>query len=207
MKTAYLLLLITLPFVAAAQKDETLAANKQTKAERENQTFIFPDNIKVDKNELNERVEKKTIKLTRYIKMLAEAKDNPKPVIDAAMKLFNNNEKAQVSVTRNGQTNVETMLVRVYLNRLTQLKYDKVRIVWHNAQYVSNFTKQPNGTYRGLVAFEQEFTGMKNGEINYTFHDVTQKRVEVDVKVWNAKGEDKKAYMDVFLGNIGVIEE
>jgi hypothetical protein len=114
-----------------------------------------------------------------------------------------------VTVTSKSHPEPVTKPIRVYLLGLAKLHYDKVNIVWHNAQYVSNFTKQPDGTYMGLVAYEQEFTGVKGGEANYTYHDVTQKRIETSVRVWDVKkdGVVTKSYMDVFLGNIGVTEE
>lgn len=200
--------MLLLPFFAMAQKNETVKASKQEKIHRENEVFIFPDNIRFYKNELNERVEKKTMELTRYIKALAQDDGtNHAAEIEAAMKLFNNNEYAMVTVTRKSQAEPVTVPVRTYLNRLVRLKYNTVNIAWRNAQYVSNFTKQPDGTYMGLVAFEQEFTGVKGGEVNYTYHDLTQKRAEVTVKVWDSKETPRKEFMDVFLGNIGVTEE
>ncbi len=201
-------IMLTVPFFAMAQKNETVKANQQTKAAREGDVFIFPDNIRFYKNELNERVEQKTMELTRYIKALAQNDGtNHADEIEAAMRLFNNNEYAMVTVTRKSQPDPVTVPVRTYLNRLVRLKYNTVNITWRNAQYVSNFTKQPDGTYMGLVAFEQEFTGVKGGESNYTYNDVTQKRAEVTVKVWDSKETPRKEYMTVFLGNIGVTEE
>jgi hypothetical protein len=48
---------------------------------------------------------------------------------------------------------------------------------------------------------------VRNGEVNYTYRDVTEKHVEVTVKVWKASGEKKNAWVEVFLGNIGVTEQ
>jgi len=207
-KTAILLAMSAMPFFTMAQQNETVKADKHTQQKRAGEMFNFPDNIKLSKNELNERVEQKTETLTKYIKALAEKKETDMKLVDEAMKLFNNNEYATVSVTRRSQAEPETVPVRTYLKRLNRLKYDKVRITWHNAQYVSNFTKQPNGNYMGLVAFEQEFTGVKNGETNYTYRDVTQKHVEVTVKIKETgSGNMKKGFVEVFLGNIGVEEQ
>lgn len=211
MKRYYMLIAALLISLAApAQQNETVKANKKTRTAREGEVFIFPDNIRLKKNELNDRVEKKTKELTRLIRQIAEKNNsNYKAQVAEAMALFNNNERALVSVTTKSKPAPETMPVRQYLERLAKLRYDKVSIVWHNAQYVSNFTRQPDGTYRGIVAFEQEFTGVRGGEAGYTYHDVTQKRVETSVKVWDDKNAPApgKAYVDVFLGNIGVTEE
>lgn len=143
------------PLLSVAQQNETLHAGKQVQAERENQTFRFPDNTVLNKNELNERVEAKTKELAGYIKLLAgnnsEATTNA--LIDKAMKLFNNNEYATVTVTRQSQPHPVTVPVRTYLKRLSRLHYNgNVRITWRNAQYLSNFNRQPDGTYMGLRA-------------------------------------------------------
>ena len=198
--------LLALPTVTIAQKQETVKATPAQKKARQGDLFVFPDNIKLSKNELNERVMAKTEELTRYIKELAESNGTDAATVDAAMKLFNHNEYATVTVTRKNEKAPLTVPVRTYLKRLNRLKYNKVQITWHNAQYVSNFTRQPDGNYVGLVAFEQEFTGVRNGEANYTYHDVTEKHVEVTVKVWKAT-DKKNAWVEVFLGNIGVTEQ
>jgi len=211
MKFSYLLLFVLfMPVLGFAQKNEPLKTSKVSKKESNPEIFIFPDNIKFSKEELNKRVQRKTKALARCITILAEKKDpNYRSQVNVAMKLFNNDDRKLVSVTSKKNPEPVTKPVRKYFNDLAQLHYDKVSITWHNAEYVSNFTKQPDGTYTALVAFEQEFTGTKGGEINYTYHDVTQKRIEVTVKVWDVKenGVVTKEYMDVFLGNIGVTEE
>ena len=199
--------MLALPTMAFGQSQETVKATPKQTKERQGETFQFPDNIKLSKNELNERVVAKTEELTRYIKELAESNGTDAATVDAAMKLFNNNEYATVTVTRKNEKEPVTVPVRTYLKRLNRLKYNKVQITWHNAQYVSNFNRQPDGNYVGLVAFEQEFTGVRNGEVNYTYRDVTEKHVEVTVKVWKASGEKKNAWVEVFLGNIGVTEQ
>lgn len=198
------------PAFVFAQTNETIKSNKKAKPTDEQQVFIFPDSIKLYKKELNALVEGKTKALTNSLKKIAVSTgDEQKREIAAAMLLFNNNEKRLVTVTSKRNPQPVTKPVKQYLNDLAQLRYSKVNIVWHNAQYVSNFVKQPNGTYAALVAFEQEFTGIKTGEVSYTYHDVTQKRTEVIVKVWEpkTKKKGKELYMDVFLGNIGVTEE
>jgi len=197
-------------FAGFAQKHETVKASKQEQRHRENEVFVFPDNIKFSKNELNERVEQKTKELSRIIKEMAQKKGGDhRAEVDEALKLFNNNDRVMVTVTSKSHPEPVTKPIRVYLSDLAKLHYDKVNIVWHNAQYVSNFTRQPDGTYMGLVAVEQEFTGVKGGEANYIYHDVTQKRIETTVRVWDVKkdGVVTKSYMEVFLGNIGVAEE
>lgn len=206
----FFLTVLIAPAFVFAQTNETIKSNKKAKPADEQQVFIFPDSIKLYKKELNALVEEKTKALTNSLKKIAiSSGDEQKREIATAMLLFNNNEKRLVTVTSKRNPQPVTKPVKQYLNDLAQLRYSKVNIVWHNAQYVSNFVKQPNGTYAALVAFEQEFTGIKTGEVSYTYHDVTQKRTEIIVKVWEpkTKKKGKELYMDVFLGNIGVTEE
>jgi phosphopantothenoylcysteine decarboxylase/phosphopantothenate--cysteine ligase len=128
-------------------------------------------------------------------------------------KIKKDSDKLSIELSKTGD--ILTVLsdnkpVKQYLYNLARLRYDNVTISWHNAEYVSNFTKQPDGTYTALVAVEQEFTGIKSGEANYTYHDVTQKHIEVTVKMRDEKninGVITKSYVEVFLGNIGVTEE
>ena len=213
MRSTYLLLLtLLIPLLGLAQKNEPVKSHNTAKSKTDTaqEVFIFPDHIRLYKDAMNRKVEEKSKELTKYLNLLAKNKQgNSEATINAAMKLFNNDEGKMVSVKRKGTAEPVTMPVRKYLNELTKLHYDNVRISWHNAQYVSNFTKQPDGTYAAQVAFEQEFAGTKEGELIYTYYDVTQKRIEVIVKVWDAKNEKpvKKSYVDVFLGNIGVVEE
>ena len=200
-----------LPFIAIAQVNEPVKKSKKTKKTTEPEYFTFPDNIILDKNELNKRVEAKSQELTAWIKKLGENKDsNFKADVNEAMKLFNDDMRKTVTVTSKKNPEPVTKPVKQYLYNLARLRYDNVTISWHNAEYVSNFTKQPDGTYTALVAVEQEFTGIKSGEANYTYHDVTQKHIEVTIKMRdekNVNGVITKSYVEVFLGNIGVTEE
>jgi hypothetical protein len=207
----YTLLLIAFifPFVASAQKGEPVKNAKHAKTADEKEVFVFPDHIRLYKKELNERVEKKTKELTRIIKEMAEKQGGDhRAEVEEAMKLFNNNDHVMVTVTSKKHPEPVTKPIRVYLSDLAKLHYSNVNIAWHNAQYVSNFTRQPNGTYMGIVAVEQEFTGVKAGEAAYVYRDVTEKKAEVIVKVWDEvkNGVITKSYVDVFLGNIGVTE-
>lgn len=206
MKLSGIFALLFLPLAMQAQTHQPMTPGNDPK-----QFFVFPDNIRISRQELNERLEAKTAELSHCFQLLAQKRDpNYAATIKRAMQLFNNDDQKVVTVTGKRYPKPVTKPVRKYLNDLTKLKYDKVTIMWHNAQYVSKFTKQPDGNYSAIVAFEQEFTGVKSGEANYTYHDVTQKRIEVSVKVWdkeNADGVKTKSYIDVYLGNIGVTEE
>lgn len=210
-KLSILLLVACLPLFTFAQVNEPIKKSKKAKKTTEPEYFSFPDNIILDKNELNKRVAAKSKELTTWIKKLGENKDpNFKADVNEAMKLFNDDMRKTVTVTSLKKPEPTTMPVKQYLYNLARLRYDKVNITWHNAEYVSNFTKQPDGTYTALVAVEQEFTGIKSGEANYIYRDVTQKHIEVTVKMRDEKNNNgvvTKSYVEVFLGNIGVTEE
>lgn len=204
--------MLALPYGSIAQTNETVHADKRTMAERDDEVFNFPDNIMLSKNELNKRVEEKTTELAGYIRQIAEARakgDSANDLIEKAMLLFNNDKYATVTVTRKSLPEPVTVPVRTYLNRLDRLKYDKVRIKWNDARYVSKFTKRPDGSYAGIVAYEQKFTGIRGSEVNYTYSDVTRKNIEVIFAVHDAKDmeQGRKAYVQVFLGNIGITED
>lgn len=211
MKRSHLLLFVLLmPALAMAQQNEPVRTSVKTNKAK--QEFALPDHIKLSKQELNQRVEEKTRALTSHIQRLAQLKDNKEihNEIAETMKLFNNDDRKMVTVTSIKNPTPVTKPIRKYLVDLAKLHYDKVRITWQNAQYVTNFTKQPDGTYNALVAVEQVFTGIMGGEVNYVYRDVTQKRAEVTVKVRdivNNNGAVTQSYAEVFLGNIGVTEE
>jgi hypothetical protein len=205
--TKGVMLALLFPIAMTAQTNQPLQG--AAKADSAAQLFIFPDNIQFSRQQLNEKVLEKTKELTRCIELLAQKKDpNYRVTIQKAMSLFNNDERKMVTVTGKRYPRPVTKPVRTYLNDLSKLKYDKVSVDWNEALYVSRYIKQPNGTYTALVVFEQQFTGINAGEANYTYRDMTEKRIEITVKVWDKeeKGVITKAYMDVFLGNIGVTE-
>ncbi len=211
MKCIYLFLLVLVPLTGFAQQNEPVKSGKKaTVNSTTREEYNFPDHFKFYKKELNERVEKKTTALTQCLENLAVKKGaDSKREMEIAMKLFNNDETKMVTVTSKKHPEPVTMPIRKYMEHLAGLHYNKITITWHNARYMSNFIKQPDGTFAAVVAFEQEFVGVKKGEVKYTYRDLTKKRVEVAVKVWDVKEGDKitKEYMDVFLGNIGVSEQ
>jgi hypothetical protein len=85
------------------------------------------------------------------------------------------------------------------------VKYGKVEIQWANIQYVSKLRKSPDGRYRGVITFEQTFTGFVEDKIVYS--DKTTKNVEVVLTTYKKSVEGKsKTIWDVLLSDIRVVE-
>ena len=123
------------------------------------------------------------------------------------MKLFNYDETRTVQISSKKTNTIESRPIKKYFIKMSQLQYDRVDIKWRTGVFISNIVKQEDGTYRGVVAIEQEFTGYNGNEANYAFHDVTKKKLEFTIKIWDAMQDGKeKTFMDVYLGNIGVSE-
>ena len=205
----YFLFAALIPQMAFGQTNDRIkaAAGEESTTREE---YIFPDHYRFYKKELNERIQKKTAALTQCLQNLAGKQGvDRKAEIDKAMKLFNNDESKLVTVTSKKHPEPVIMPVRKYLEHFAGLPYTKISVVWRNATYMSNFVKQPDDTYAAIVAVEQKFVGINKGEAKYTYRDLTEKRIEVTVKAWDVKegGKITKAYMDVFLGNIGVKEQ
>ncbi len=145
--------------------------------------------------------------LESYIKIIAGKDNSAETVIDAikqAMTLFVNDD-ARIEVSSATRGTVRSSKVKIYLNLLSSLNYDRVEIEWFNVQYTSQLKKGPDGFYYGVIEFEQRFTGVADDR--RTYQDITRKTVEVVLKTYtrNVGGESILEW-DVFLGNIGVTE-
>lgn len=124
--------------------------------------------------------------------------------IDQALTLFVN-EDARIEVSSATNGSVQPYKIKIYLNRLSALNYDRVNIQWYNVQYTSQLRKGTDGNYYGVIEFEQRFTGISNDKRVY--QDITRKTVEIILKTYkrNVSGESTLEW-DVFLGNIGITE-
>lgn len=159
------------------------------------------------RSDLESRIAVKTNMLTKCLELLCLKKENYKTAIDYGMKLFNFDESRTVAVSSKKTNTNDVRPIRKYLVKMSQIQYEKVDIKWRQGVFIGNIQKQEDGTYRGVVAIEQEFTGYNGSEANYAYHDVTKKRLEFVIKIWDAMENGKeKTYMDVYLGNIGVTE-
>ena len=165
------------------------------------------DGLKASPEAFKKKVDLKVGQLMKYFDILCDKKDaHFRNAIDQAMLLFNKNENRLVTISSKKTGEPETKLIRKYLNNLSNLPYDHVDIKWNNMQYVSSFTKHPDGTWYGFVTFEQTFTGY-NKENQPIYTDVTMKNVEIQVMVWDFIKDGKVMLgWDVFFSNISVAD-
>jgi len=149
----------------------------------------------------------KTSELSGYLKVLCDKStdyDRSNKAIDQACTLFVN-EGSVVELSTLNNTSIQRFKIRDYLKRLKLVKYGKVEIQWANIQYVSKLRKSPDGRYRGVITFEQTFTGFVEDKIVYS--DKTTKNVEVVLTTYKKSVEGKsKTIWDVLLSDIRVVE-
>jgi len=144
--------------------------------------------------------------LSKYISIIG-SKDTPwseaNRVIERAMELFMEGSEMGVSSLRTDE--VEYYPVRKYFERLMMLNYDYVTIEWYDIQYISDLTKQPDGTYVGVITIYQRFEGRDEEGLKYK--DTTKKDITVYVKRKQTQINGRLiGFWDVMLGDIRVKE-
>jgi hypothetical protein len=189
-----------------AEAPVVLAGNTKA-APAPNPSMIEAEGVSIDKKEFERRAIQKTEALGIYLKILCEKNQEKwNPAIEGAVALFTDEDRS-VEVTntdaKTGAVASKLFKIRVYLKRMTQLRYDRVDISWSKMQYVSNLREQPDGSYMGIVTFEQDFKAYRDGR--QIFGDKTRKNAEVKLKLYKklVEGREKISW-DVLLGNIGV---
>jgi len=163
--------------------------------------------LEIDRAAFEKKAMGKVTDFQNYIKVITNKQSHFQDVnksIDMACSLFIN-EDVLVDVSNKQKQSLNSYPIRSYLNRLKQLKYDKIEMEWVNIYYLSNLRKGVDGNYYGVISFDQVFKGIKDGKV--VFGDVTRKTIEVIAKVTDKQvgGEIKKSW-DVFLGDIRVVE-
>ncbi len=188
-------------------KDKPAAVKDNNVLNGNDSVFVLDGGRKLYRSELEKKIGDKTYMLTKCLELLIKKKENYNNAIDYGMKLFNYDETRTVQISNKKTNTIDTRPIKKYFIKMSQLQYDRVDIKWRTGVFISNIVKQEDGTYRGVVAIEQEFTGYNGNEANYAFHDVTKKKLEFTIKIWDAMQDGKeKTFMDVYLGNIGVSE-
>ena len=151
---------------------------------------------------------RKMKQLQDYLSILIEKKEpGYVKAIDKAMLLFNNDETKLITVTSKTTGKVTIKPVRAYLTDVSKLPYKSIDITYRNYTAIDNIRKQPDGTFKGVAVFQQEFTGFdKEGKAMY--NDVIQRNVEVTIKVkeYVKDAAHHIVSMDIFFGNMGVTE-
>jgi len=164
------------------------------------------ESTEVDIKEYQDKAIEKVDEFTTYVKLISGKIDDIDEInryIDRGVKLFIN-EDAIIEVSRLNRAQVNNFLIRQYLERLKQLKYSSVDVKSGNFVVVQNLVKNPDGTYSGIISFEQTFTG-KKGE-NRVYSDKTKKNMNIILKQYSTSVEGKTVTgWDVFLSDLQVV--
>jgi len=99
--------------------------------------------------------------------------------IKATMLLFEQNATIEVSSTTTGKVN--TLPLRRYLEKLKTLPYSKVQISNFNAARLSDWKKQPDGSYYAVGQYFQDFKAWRNGQP--LAGDRTTKKIDADLRI------------------------
>jgi hypothetical protein len=164
------------------------------------------DGLDVDIKEYQDKAIEKVDEFTTYVKLISGKIDDIDEInkyIDRGVKLFIN-EDAIIEVSRLNRATVNHFLIRQYLERLKQLKYGSVDVKSGNFVVVQNLVKNPDGTYSGIISFEQTFTGKKGD--NRVYSDKTKKNMNIILKQYSTSVEGKTVTgWDVFLSDLQVV--
>ncbi len=191
----------------AQVKAQTEKQTKKTSDTAKRGSYHFDDGHNFDRAYVDRVLNTKTRLLQQYLTALVEKKEGAKKTIDNAMLLFNNDESRLVTVTNSVTGKVYTKPVREYLSDVAKLPYKSVKITYRNYTAIENLRRQPDGLYKGVVVFEQEFSGYdKEGKALY--HDVVTRNAEVTVRLAIYPKDQNKhiVALDIFFGNMGVTE-
>lgn len=120
------------------------------------------------------------------------------------------NDRASVSVSSLKSPQIVYHPIPVYLLRLETMisgAYQEVEIEFSEIHKVSNFIKNPDGTWSAVVTFTQKFQGYKDLDGNkLSYSDITHKNVTVKIRRVELFTGDAlpDVYWEVLLADIGV---
>jgi hypothetical protein len=128
-----------------------------------------------------------------------DAQDN---AVDQATSLFVDGAIIEVSSVHSDEK--KHLRVREFLEKLRNLRYQRIVITFSHVDYVSNIRKGADGKYYGLVSFEQTFRAFSDGRLIY--EDETKKTAEVQLIVYerNFRGNAIQQW-DVMLSDVEVL--
>ena len=145
---------------------------------------------------------------TTYIKQISSVtipSNEKNKDINLACDLFKLN--AQIQVSNINVDTKQTYQLRNYLNRvlLNASRYQKIDIESAEINYVTQFRKDEDGNFYGVVTYKQKFIGYVDNIPAY--QDFTTRKVQVIIKVYHksVNGQDMRAF-DVVLGDVSVME-
>lgn len=116
------------------------------------------------------------------------SKEKPKNVkdyyVEQTLDLFiNKGEKVTMEVSSTKRKYPYEYLIKVYLQRLANLRYAKVKIEQAQTFHISNFYKVGENKYRAAATIFQKFCGYNKYGDNYVkrYCDVTKKTIEIHI--------------------------
>ncbi len=127
------------------------------------------------------------------------AQDN---AVDQATRLFI--DGAIIEVTSVNSDDKKHLKVRDFLEKLRNLRYERIEITFSHVDYVSSIHKGADNKYYGLVSFEQTFRAFSDGRLVY--QDETKKTTEVQLVVYDRhlRGNAIQQW-DVMLSDVEVL--
>lgn len=157
------------------------------------------------KQHFKDKALQKSIYLGKYLTLISDKNEKDDDRLYAkvqAIKLFAT-DSAKVEVSSVNREAKQQFMIGEYLDRIYMLPYDKVELIWINAQFIGSFRKGDNGKYYGIVTAQQLFRGFNEDKIVY--QDVTEKNIEIELARYDVIDEGhKKVKWDVFLSDISV---
>lgn len=161
-----------------------------------------------EKDAFKEYALEQTTALSNYINTLCDKNKSAEDKVEAvelAMRLFYDEDR-NVSVSSKTREKVRNYKVRVYLNHLRTLPYERVEITWYDVGYVSDLKLGTDGRYHGIVTIFQKFVGY-SGDGLVAYEDVTQKNIQIIVDTEVVRiGDWVNEKRVVKLGDISVVE-
>jgi hypothetical protein len=184
------------------------AQTNKTENGQKTEGYKFEKGQEIHRDYVDKILKKKMRLLEQYLTALIKKEDpNYIQAIDKAMLLFNNDESKLVTITSKTTGKVYVKTIKEYLHDISVLPYKSVDVTYRNYTAIENIRKQPDGTFRGIVVFEQEFKGY-NQEGVALYGDVIERNMEVILRIREYPKDEKShiVSMDVFFGNLGVTE-
>ena len=185
-----------------------LDAEAKIASQRELASVSAKSKSPIGPKDYEDKVKRKVLELGNYVGIIADAQSNisqANSAINQGLTLFVDPKQSTVEVAYTGDDNIKIFDIEGYLTRLKLLRrqYQSVKITWSNVSFITELIRGPDGTYNGVVAFDQAFEGFLEGKVVY--RDVTKKTIAVKLKSYKKliDGEAKEQW-DVFLSDIGV---
>ena len=167
---------------------------------------IILGNTNINKSQIENLVKQRIEQFNEVVNNLLNKRGNADQNITTGMALFNNDKTKTVAITnRLKEKNLKP--IETYFYALSKLNYYETKVTGSKYTFISNFRKNPDGTWHGLASVEQEFD-VTNKEGKNVLKDITQKTFDVIIQVTDLIKEDgsTQTKMLVFLGNINVNE-